>query len=150
MKATAAQIQLIQINKQDQNHKEELVQWATDDNSKTSCKDLTFDEANKILVHWFHIKPHRPEVDNEAMKYARFDKNNQQHKRILATLITIGWWKSHPKWGKTADLERFGKWLMGQSPKGQSPVKKPLMKMSTTEVSKVIGALDSMTIKKYA
>lgn len=144
MKATTAQIRLIQINKQDENHKEELVQWATNDNTKTSCKDLSFDQANAILVEWFKLRPHEPDVDQEAMKYARFDKNNEQHKRILATLINIGWWIMKKPYGKIADLQRLGKWLQEKA-----PVRKPLLKMSPTEVSKIIGALDSMTIKKF-
>lgn len=145
MKATSAQIRLIQINKQDENHKEELVQWATGDNSKTSCSDLSFDQANEILVKWFNLRPHQPDVDEKAMKYARFDKNNEQHKRILATLITIGWWTVKKPYGKVADLERFGQWLYSN----KSPVQKPLSKMQPSEVSTIIGALDSMTLKKF-
>lgn len=144
MNATASQKQQIHLTAPTKDIKEELVQWACDDNDKTSCNDLNFDQANQILMH-LGKRPHDPDVDEKATKYARFDKNNEQHKRILATLITIGWWTIKKPYGKVADLQRFGKWLYGKN----SPVRKPLMKMQPSEVSTIIGALDSMTVKKF-
>ena len=144
MNATKQQKQLIHVNTQKSGLKEELVQWACNDNDKTSCNDLSFDQANAVLQE-LGLKPHRKEVDREAMRYARFDRANQQHKKILSTLMIIGWTQPHPRWGKTADMERFGKWLMSD----KSPVRYPLRKMTVLETSKIISALESMTVKKY-
>lgn len=148
MKATSDQKRIIQIEckkNQYDGYKDELVQWATDDNSKTSCNDLSFDQANAVLVRLGKPK-HFPSNNPEGLKYARFDKDNSKHMRILATCITIGWWKSHPRFDKTADLERLGKWLMSD----KSPVQKPLSKMTPAELSKIITALDIITVKKYS
>lgn len=144
MNATKSQKQIIHVTAPTRDIKEELVQWACDDNDKISCNDLTFDQANAILVK-LGCKPHWAYKNPEHMQYAKFDKNNEQHKRVLSALMTLGWTTSHPKWGRTADLDRFGKWLMSD----KSPVRKPLMKMVTTEVTTIINALDSMTSKHF-
>lgn len=144
MKATAKQKQLIHVNTQKSELKEELVQWACNDNDKTSCNDLNFDQANHILKK-LGIKPHQPHVDWDAFNYGKFDKSNFAHMKVLATLMTIGWTKPHPRFGSTADLERFGAWLRSE----KSPVRKKLMAMDKQEVSKIIVALESMTVKKF-
>lgn len=88
MQATKEQKQLIHINTPNRDTKEEFVQWATDDNAKTSCNDLSFDEANKILLQ-LNLTPHKPK------NYAVFDKNNKQHRTILSLCIQNGFSKAH-------------------------------------------------------
>jgi hypothetical protein len=119
--------------------KEELVQWATEDVDKTSTNELTFEQANIIILN----RNGRPE---EASTWGRFNAKDQQHKHILSLLIQLGWKTKHSKTGfMVADLGRFGQWL--QSPK--SPVLKPLLKMDPKEASKIISALKIMVGKIY-
>jgi hypothetical protein len=144
MNATPKQKQLIHINAPTRDIKEELVQWACDDNSKTSTNDLSFAQANTILQR-LGVPQHHNSFKSDAMKYASFDKSKQQHMKVLATLITMGWSLPHPKYNRTADLERFGNWLRSD----RAPVRKPLRKMTAHEVTTIINALESMTVKKF-
>ena len=77
--------------------------------------------------------------------WGAFDKNNNQHRYILSILRTANIVVKSEKWGEVPDtagwLNRFL-----QSPK--SPVKKPLKKMSPTEVSKIITALEGVSLWK--
>ncbi|AUS04513.1 hypothetical protein [Pseudotamlana carrageenivorans] len=78
-----------------------------------------------------------------------YDSNNQQHKYILSLCMQFGWSKAHKVTGKqVANLGALDKWLRGVHKIGQSPIKKPLQDMSTTELSKVITALENMVFKK--
>lgn len=119
--------------------KEETVQWATDDNSKTSCNDLTFEQANKILVQ-FNCTPHKPKF------LATFDKANPRHKFLLSLVINFGWWRSSAQYGKVANLDKLNDWMRSNLCPVQDT---PLMKMTDAELSKVIGAFESMVRKKF-
>jgi hypothetical protein len=138
MKATAKQKQLIQINSPTKDIKEEYVQWATGDVKKTSCNDLNFDEANKILIQ-LGLLPHIP--DNWAV----FDKDNPKHKLIMSLMRTAQWTKPHPKYGEVADMKRLSDWL--QSP--LSPITKPLQMMENEELEKIIKALKGIVKHTY-
>jgi len=127
--ATGDQKRLIAINTPNKDTKEEWVQWATADVKKTSTNDLTFDQANMILKQ-LGQKEHVKDL------WSTFDKNNTQHMSILAIMRTAQWVKK-VKGKEVADLEILDHFL-----KTKSPVKKPLKKMTTTEVSKVIHALN--------
>ena len=92
----------------------------------------------------------KPKTDRRKL-WSYFDKSNSKHKYILSLCIQFGWSKEHYKTGNTvADLGALDSWLRGNSSIGQSPVKKPLEEMTTQELSKVIAALESMTIKRYS
>ncbi|WP_417366835.1 hypothetical protein [Flavobacterium beibuense] len=118
--------------------KEEWVQWATGDNSKTSTNDLTFDQANRILAE-NNITPHKLHFR------ANFDSKNERHKYILSLCIQYGW--STVKRGRTiADLDKLNTWMYSNL----CPVQKTLKKMTNDELTKLIGALESMTKKKYS
>lgn len=79
-----------------------------------------------------------------------FDPESSQQMYILSLCIQYGWQKQHPKTGRTvADLGRLDRWLRGTAKSGQSPVKKPLAKMSGHELSIVISALENMVTKKH-
>jgi len=137
MTATKEQKRLIAIKCQDKETKEVLVQEVTGDYTKVSTNELTFEEANQVLES-LGVKPFKKEIFG-------FDKNNAQHRRILSTLIQMGWSKPHDKYGEVADLDRFTNWLKSD----KSPIKKALNAMSREELSKIIGALDKMNYKKY-
>ncbi|TLP81381.1 hypothetical protein [Maribacter sp. ACAM166] len=119
--------------------KEELVQWATEDVNKTSTNDLTFDQANTIIIN----RGGKPQAANT---WGFFDGKNPQHKHVLSLLIQMGWKSKHPKSGyNIADIARFGEWLAS----AKSPVHKPLKKMDTAECTTIINALKSMVGKTY-
>lgn len=144
MKATTKQKQLIHVNAPNRDIKEELVQWATGDMSKTSCNDLDFTQANAILRH-LGVRPITMLQEDTPKHWGKFDKHNKQHAKVRSTLITMGWRKTDDKFGVIADMERFGEWLQS----GKSPVKKPLLKMEPSEVSIIIHALERMSYKKH-
>ncbi|MGV8814770.1 MAG: hypothetical protein ACOH2D_11740 [Gelidibacter sp.] len=80
-----------------------------------------------------------------------YDKINVQHRYILSLCIQYGWSKLHKVTGQeVADLGALDKWLRGTHKSGQSPIKKPLQDMDHKELSKVISALESMTLKKHS
>lgn len=140
MKANKKQKQLIHVNCPNRDTKEEFVQWATGDVNKISTNDLTYAEANMILRQ-LNVKTVPMPVEDLAITWGKFDKNNSKHKAILSLLRQIQWTTEHPKYGNVADIARFGGWL--QSDK-RAPVHKPLLKMSPEELSKTITALEGI------
>ena len=120
--------------------KNEWVQWVTGDNNKTSLRNITQAQAVRI------IKQQTGSDSSGAVEnWGAFDKNNSQHRYILSILRTANIVVKSEKWGEVPDtagwLNRFL-----QSPK--SPIKKPLKKMSPTEVSKIITALENVSLWK--
>ena len=120
--------------------KNEWVQWVTGDNNKTSLRNITQAQAVRI------IKQQTGSDSSGAVEnWGAFDKNNSQHRYILSILRTANIVVKSQKWGEVPDtagwLNRFL-----QSPK--SPVKKPLKKMSPFEVSKIITALEGVSLWK--
>ena len=98
-----------------------------------SSKELTEDEAFEIL-DWLKYN---------YSKEAYFDSHNAQHFSLLAKCHELGWVQvDNPK---IPDLQRLGKFMLSK----RCPVQKPLMEMTTKEVSKVIGALEKIIEKKY-
>lgn len=136
--------------------KNEWVQWVTGDVNKTSLSGLTQAQAVKIMKQQTGI-PLTPEGGTTGGQYSppleglgednwgAFDKENSQHRYILSILRTANIVVKSQKWGEVPDtagwLNRFL-----QSPK--SPVKKPLKKMSPYEVSKIITALENVSLWK--
>ena len=142
MKATKQQKQYIHINSPNRDTKEEFVQWATEDVSKISCNDLSFDQANLIIVE-LGGKPHRKQYNN----WGRFNKDDQQHRQILSLCIQYGWKKKNPKSGyDIADIDELGNWLEHGA---KCPVNKKLSEMDTKETTKIIYALEKMVAFKF-
>jgi hypothetical protein len=77
--------------------------------------------------------------------WAKFDKNNKQHRYILSLMYQLQWTQPDPVsiHGKRPDMPRLNQWLRSS----KSPVKKPLMAMTPDETSKVIYAMEQMIIK---
>jgi hypothetical protein len=119
--------------------KSEWVQWATEDNSKVHLRDLNQEQAKRIIM----AQEGGNVVTDE--NWALFDQKNRQHVYILSLCRQLNWTKTNEKWGEVADLDRLSNWLKS----GRSPVIKPLRKMTAAELSKIIKALESMTIKNY-
>ncbi|WP_423912483.1 hypothetical protein [Capnocytophaga gingivalis] len=74
---------------------------------------------------------------------AHFDSHNTQHLSLLAKCHELGWvQEDNPR---IPDLQQLGKFLLSK----RCPIQKPLMEMTTREVSKVIGALEKIIEKRY-
>jgi hypothetical protein len=142
MKATSFQIQklhslLPEAVKNDQHQKAMLVTQYTNSPVLKSTKDLSFEQANELIVRYGGKALH---YDN----WAFFDFKNTQHRYMLSLLIQLGWSYYSAKQQKTiSDLYRFSEWLKSE----KSPVQKPLKEMNQTECSKILGALESMLSK---
>ena len=117
--------------------KEEMIGWATGNAADISCNALTFDQANKILEK-FKVKP--VELD----MWAHFDKNNARHRYVLSLCIQYGW-STRGRVAMFADLKKLNEWMHTNL----CPVQKPLMEMDNEDLDKFIGALESMTKKRY-
>lgn len=139
MQATKLQKQLIAINTPNKDTKEEWVQWATADVTKTSTNDLTFDQANMIL-NQLGLKPHK------ANNWATFKKDNPKHRRIISMMYQAGWTKNGHKGQEIPDLDRLNNWLQSN----KCPVQKPLLEMDDqTEIPKIIKALNGIVKDRW-
>lgn len=118
--------------------KNEWVQWATD-SDQTSLRNITQDQAVKI------IKAQEGIHDAEELSWAKFDKTNKRHLKILSLLLQAGWSKPHQTRKEVADLQRFESFLKSV----KSPVKKPLKDMSSEEVEKIIAALNGIVKHRW-
>ena len=120
--------------KNDPDQKKNLIQQYTGDWNKTSTKDLTLDQANRLIVR-FGGKPITYE------NWAFFDHTKASHRNILSICSQMNWTVYDNDKGRYfADLYRLSEWLKS----AKSPVKKPLQKMTPKEVSKIIVALSNM------
>lgn len=133
MQATKKQIQIIAMNFQDKEAREEVVYSVTQDAKRTSTKQLTFDEANEVLkALGFH----------PFKQVKKFDSKNPKH-RVIMNLCHELDWIFYDKGRQLADLDKLGEWLMTNK---RSPVKKrTLCEMTPQELEKVIKALTNIT-----
>lgn len=115
----------------------EWVQWVKQDVGKTSLNDLTFEEANTILIQQ-GSSPHKGE------NWAWFDNENGKHKKVLSLLYEAEWVK-HYKGRKLPDTERLSNFLKSD----KSPVKKPLKEMNPFELEKIIKSLENIVKTRW-
>lgn len=121
--------------------KNEWVQWTTGDVNRTSLKSISHDQAIRILMAQTGSKSLNEPTDNWAL----FDNKNPKHKMILSLLRQMQWVNPSEKWGEVADLIRFSNFLKSE----KSPVRKPLKKMSSLELEKIIIALNGIINHRY-
>ena len=139
MKILNSQIQKIHVLlppgiKNDPDQKKSLIQQFTGDWNKTSTKDLTLDQANELIKR-FGGKPIQYE------NWAWFDSKSNTHKYILSLCSQMGWTVYNKDKGiYYADLYRLSEFLKSD----KSPVKKPLNKMNSQEISKLIFVLEKI------
>lgn len=118
--------------------KDEWVQWVTGDVNCTSLRSLKQYQAIRILNR---------QMGKEAAheSWGSFDTGNKQHTTIMAILRTANIVVTHPRHGEVADMKGwFSKFLQSN----KSPVQKPLMDMQPKEVSKIIVALEGVSLWK--
>jgi len=141
-KITAFQIKRIMANCQYQvETKNEWVQWATADKTKTSLREITQEQAVKIIRAQEGSEALNPTQEN----WGKFDYKNPSHKVILSLMHQAQWTTKHPEKGEVADLNRLDGFLKSE----KSPVQKPLLKMDDKEVQKLIVALNRIVKSKY-
>lgn len=140
---TPFQIKRIMANCQYQiDTKNEWVQWATADVNKTSLKNITQEQAVKII----RAQEGSETVNESAENWAMFDKTNNKHLQVLSLCRQANWTTKHEKYGDVACLERLSNWLKSE----RCPVNKPLKKMcNTTELPKIIKALTGIVKSIY-
>ncbi len=122
--------------KVDKEAKTELISQFTEDCKKTSTKDLTWLQANQLIMSLGGT----PITANRA--YMRFDVQNSKHRAILSLCHQYGW-SVFQKGRYIADMHRLAEWLQHKS-----PVQKPLTEMTSKELSKVITAMENMVATK--
>lgn len=127
--------------KSDKQLKADFVQQFTNDANRRSTTQLTFVEANKIIIALGGT--HIPKA-NAGGEWYKFDWQNAQHRKVLSLCREYGWETQYK--GKTiADMKALATWLQSE----RSPIKKPIMNMEVMELRKVIKALDNMVWHKY-
>ncbi|CAA0247999.1 hypothetical protein [Tenacibaculum maritimum] len=104
----------------------------------SSTKDLTKVEADELL-HFLNVG----EVKKTNWGY--FDLQNVKHRVLLSHLYTAGWVVSNLRHGEVPDTERLSNFLKSN----KSPVNKPLKKMDSKEVEKVITAFIGIVKATY-
>ena len=141
MQITNQQIKIIHtllpaVYKKDKEQKQGLVYQFTEDHKKTSTKDLSFKQANDMIIR-FGGKPVRYD------HWGLFDAKNASHKKVLSLCQEIGWSIYNDKLKRNvADLYRLSEFL--KSPK--SPVTMPLKQMTQEQISrKLIPALEGIS-----
>ncbi len=116
-----------------------LIAQYTGSCDKTSVKDLSYDQANALIERLGG----RPFTEDH---WGLFDKEDPQHKQVLSLLHQLGWVTYHHVNGQVPDIRHLSNWLKST----RAPVRKPLKKMTTSELTKTINALEFMVLKKKA
>lgn len=114
--------------------KGEVVIQFTGCNTKTSTKDLTFQQANELIKR-FGGTPHKPTRN----KFGFFDKTNQTHKYILSLCRQIGWVTHKQGYGIIPDTDLLGDWLQNTG-----YLKKPLKDYTPAELPKLVSQFEKV------
>ena len=123
--------------KADKKAKAQLVSQFTEDPIKTSTKDLSWSQANFLIMSLGGV----PVIPNR--RFLLFDINKRAHRYVLSLAIQYGWTKyQNRNW--IADMDAVATWLQTK----KAPVGKPLVEMNTEEISKTIIALEKMVCWK--
>lgn len=109
--------------------KAEVISQFTQDETKTSTKDLSFDQANQLILK-LGGSPHKKTKN----KYGYFDKTNAQHKYLLSLCMQIGWTDFKPGIGTIADTDQFGHWMQKSG-----YLHKPLKDYTAAELPKLVA-----------
>lgn len=145
MQITNQQIKIIhtiipEVYKKDKEQKQELVYQFTGNYNKTSTKDLTFNQANDMIIR-FGGKPIKYD------HWGLFDAKEPAHRKVLSLLQEIGWTiYNADKQRNVADIYRLSEFLKSK----KSPINLPLKKMTPQQISrKLIPALEGIAKSTY-
>lgn len=115
--------------------KEDLIYQFTQNENKLSTKDLTYQQANDLIVSLNGKIASTP-----ISQYGRFDRNNKQHLYLLSLCRQMGWVVFNKKQNKLfADIDRLGEWL-----KTTGYLKKPLMSYDSSELPKLVKQFEQV------
>lgn len=108
-KVTAKQIKMIHVllpdvYRYDKERKADFVFSFTEDETRTSTKDLTIKEAE----HMIHFLQTGEKPDYSV--YARFEKGNKQHMALLSLCYDASW-TTEVKDRLVPDLNKLGRWI---------------------------------------
>ena len=118
----------------------DLVLSYTKSLQKTSTKDLTFTQANHLIVSIGGTPSRQTKEVSENTKFGYFDIKNTQHRYLLSLCRQIGWIIFNKKLGyMVADIERLGSWL-----KTTGYLKKPLKKYESKELPKLVAQFEKL------
>ena len=104
----------------------------------TNKKPILYTGQGSAIANY---ESERPQASSD---WGRFDKNDKQHKTILSLLHQANW-TTNIGGRQVPDMVRFGNWLQSD----KSPVKKPLLKMESKDVSKIIEACKGFVKSAY-
>jgi len=145
MNITNQQIKIIHtllpdVYKKDKEQKQELIYQFTNDYDKTSTKNLTFTQANDMIIRF----------GGKAVGYDHwglFDVKNGSHRKVLSLCQEIGWtiYNDNQK-RNVADIYRLSEFLKSK----KCPINLPLKKMTPLQISrKLIPALEGIGNSTY-
>ncbi|MGB1295762.1 MAG: hypothetical protein ACPG6V_09795 [Flavobacteriales bacterium] len=124
--------------------KKQIISSYTKSEDSTSTSDLTFDQANALLVKLGIEAEKENTVNYEHLNAGVINRENNQHRYIMSLLYQLKWVcqsKNQPR--VILDRERFGRWLLTKTAE-----KKSLDKLSKTQTSKIISQLEIMLTKR--
>lgn len=106
------------------------------DGRTTSTKELTEKEADSLISV----------LKGDYTHFAKFDRNNSKHRAILNICYDLDWTIFNERLNRNvADLRILGSFIAGK----KSPVRKPLLEMTSQECSKLITALEGILRTNY-
>ncbi len=100
---------------------------------------IAYSGSGSAIDNYFSAEPQKNE------NWGLFDKNNNQHRTVMSHLYTAQWTVQNEAGREIPDLLRFSDWLKSE----KSPVRKPLMDMTSKEISKIIVALGGIIEHKF-
>lgn len=114
--------------------KADLVSQFTEDESKTSTKDLSKHQAEELI---YFLKTGKA---RDWGYYAVFDVKNQQHKYLLSLCHQLGWVVYSEHYQRlVVDLKRLGSWLQKYG-----YLHKPLKEYNCHQLPKLITQFGNM------
>ncbi len=122
----------------DKQLKQSIIVQFTEDGTKVSTKDLDYVQAES-LIYWLINGEHRKYV-----AYARFEKNNKQHTKMLSIARQLGWVVPHAKYRIVANLELLGEWVATKS-----KYKQPMKELSQKQMAGMISQFEKLLKNAY-
>lgn len=129
--------------------KNEWVQWATGDNSRTSLRSITQAQAKKIIRQQEGLTQEDKSVNTENWASFTPTKPNPQKRNVLFSLMyQANWTTTAPArdgYKEVPDLMRLSNFLKSE----KSPVNKKLIDMEPEEIQKIIKAFKGIVKSIY-
>ena len=122
----------------EQDAKAEFIHSFTEDDQRTSTRDLSHHEAEEII---YFLKTGKSPT---YAHFATFDQSNRQHRYILSLCHQLNWVRPSAKGKLVADLETLGRWL-----RKYGYLHKPMKEYSDREFPKLVTQLENILKTKH-